>query len=362
MAKINQQSGNRRREMRLKSKINYYGALSAGIFLTAFFGELICHGAAIAADSAPDKTSVQDCLLMALETAPDGTTIDELRAQCQAEKLTSADEIDEGLLATRIYPDDENVMRPFTLMSHRANYFLMACYNKSPNNDPWREGSGDYNLNLDTVESQFQISIKMPLAVDLFENRVDIFGGYTVRSYWQVYNKDLSAFFRETNYSPEVWLQIRNEWSFWGIKNTVNGFGFVHQSNGRNEPISRSWNRLFATFVFEKGNLVFSIKPWYRIPEDKEDDNNPDLTDYMGHCEIVAAYKWNRNTFTVMSRNNLESGFDKGAVEATWSFPLGNYKYLKGYIQGFTGYGQSLIDYNSNESSVGIGFAITDFL
>ena len=119
--------------------------------------------------------------------------------------------------------------------------------------------------------------------------KLDIFSGYTVRSYWQTYNKDLSAFFRETNYSPEVWMQIHNDWSFWGIKNKMYGFGFVHQSNGRADPISRSWNRVFATFIFEKGNLAFSIKPWYRIPEDDEDDDNSDITDYMGHGEIAAA-------------------------------------------------------------------------
>jgi hypothetical protein len=78
---------------------------------------------------------------------------------------------------------------------------------------------------------------------------------------------------------------------------------------------------------------------------------------YVCHGETNAA-----DSAPDMSRNNLESGFDKGAVEAAWSFPLGNYKYLKGYIQGFTGYGQSLIDYDSKETSIGIGFAVTDVL
>jgi len=348
--------------MKLNSKKNYYGALRAGIFLTAFFGGLVCYGAATAAESSPDKTAVQDCLLRALETAPDGATIDELRAQCQAEKLTDDDNKDDSLLATRIYTDDENVLRPYTLMAHRPNYFLVACYNSDPNNDPFRDVIDDYDPDLDNVEAQFQVSIKVPLGVGLFNNKMDVFGAYTVRSFWQMYNKDLSAVFRETNHSPEVWTQFHSNWSFWGIKNTLNAFGFIHQSNGRNEPISRSWNRIFASFIFEKGNLVFSIKPWYRVPEDNEDDNNSDITDYMGHGEFQAAYKWHRNTFAVMTRNNLESGFDKGAVEATWSFPLGNYKYIKGYIQGFTGYGQSMIDYDSKETSIGIGFAMTDIL
>ncbi len=347
--------------MNLRNKI-YYRALGTGIFLAAFLGGLVCHDGAAAADSDPDKAAVQDCLFKALETAPDSTTIDELRAQCQAETLTYADTEDESLLASRIYTDADNVLRPFTLMAHKPNYILLACYNNSPNEDPWRKAVGDNNDELDNLETQFQVSIKIPLAIDLFDKKVDIFSGYTVRSYWQVYNKDLSAFFRETNYSPEAWVQFHNDWSFWGIKNTMYGFGFVHQSNGRNDPISRSWNRIFASFVFEKGNLAFSIKPWYRIPEADNDDDNSDITDYMGHGEIGAAYKWHRNTFAVLSRNNLESGFKKGGVEASWSFPLGNYKYLKGYIQGFTGYGQSLIDYDSKETSIGIGFAMTDFL
>jgi outer membrane phospholipase A len=36
------------------SKINYYGALRAGIFLAAFFWVYVFHGETTAADSAPD--------------------------------------------------------------------------------------------------------------------------------------------------------------------------------------------------------------------------------------------------------------------------------------------------------------------
>jgi len=328
-----------------------------------FLGVLLLWGINGAAFAADMDAAMQECLLKALETAPGSMTVDDLRAQCQAEQTAAVkQEEDEGLIEQRLYTDEENVLRAFTLMAHRPNYILLASYNPNPNNEPWREVSGDPNLELDDVEAQFQLSIKVPLGVDLFNNKMDIFAAYTVRSFWQVYNGDYSAPFRETNYEPEAWLQFRPDWTFWGIKNVANLIGFAHQSNGRNEPISRSWNRIFANFVFEKGNLAFSIKPWYRFSEDEEDDNNPDLTDYMGHFHILAAYKWRGHTFSIMSRNNLESGFSKGAVEGTWSFPLGSYKYLKGYVQGFTGYGQSLIDYNSYESSIGIGFAITDWL
>jgi len=47
-----------------------------------------------------------------------------------------------------------------------------------------------------------------------------------------------------------------------------------------------------------------------------------------------------------MARNNLESRFEKGAVELAWSFPFWDYPYLKRYSQSFNGYWESLIDYN----------------
>ena len=52
---------------------------------------------------------------------------------------------------------------------------------------------------------------------------------------------------------------------------------------------------------------------------------------------FLTAYKWRGHVFSILSRNNLESGFSRGSVEGTWSFPRGNYKYVKGYVQGFTG-------------------------
>ena len=96
--------------------------------------------------------------------------------------------------------------------------------------------------------------------------------------------------------------------------------------------------------------------------DDGEDADNPDLTDYLGHYELSASYKWDEHVFSVMSRNNLESGFEKGAVELSWSFPLGSWPYMKGYVQYFNGYGESLIDYNQRVNTIGIGISLTDWL
>jgi len=267
-----------------------------------------------------------------------------------------------GVVSERLRQDEQNVLEPFTLMAHKPNYILLATYNASGYNpDPYREQYKNPSLELDDTEAQFQVSIKTPLAIGLFDT-FDIYAAYTNRSFWQVYNDDISSPFRETDHEPEIWAQFNPNLEFHGFTNTANMVGFVHQSNGQGGVLSRSWNRIYANFVFEKDDLALAFKPWYRIPEADDDDDNPDITDYMGNYELRGAYKWGENVFSVMSRNNLQSGFSKGAVELSWSFPLGSYPYMKGYIQYFNGYGESLIDYNQYTNQIGIGFALTDWL
>lgn len=305
-----------------------------------------------------------NCMTATVNKVNDSMTIGELRLQCEKQLKDgtyTAQDKESSVMSERLRDDKEHVLQPFTLMAHKPNYILLGAYN-TYGYDPtvYREQFNDPSLDVDDTEAQFQVSVKVPLAVNLF-NMMDIYAAYTNHSFWQIYN-DNSAPFRETNHEPEGWLQFNTKWDFYGFTNTANMLGIVHQSNGRGGVLSRSWNRLYANFIVERGNLALSFKPWYRIQEDEIDDDNPDLTDYLGHYELRASYKWNDNVFSVMSRNNLESGFEKGAVELSWSFPLWDYPYLKGYVQYFSGYGESLIDYNNYVNKIGIGFAITDWL
>ena len=119
---------------------------------------------------------------------------------------------------------------------------------------------------------------------------------------------------------------------------------------------------MYADFVFERDNLALSIKPWWRIPENEKDDDNPDIDDFLGYGELRADYKWGNNTFGVMTRNMIESSFEKGTVELTWSFPLWHYDYFRGYLYYYNGYGESLIDYDQQSNTIGIGVSFTDHL
>ncbi len=328
-----------------------------------WFLSAVCLSGFMAPESGrADKVTA--CMSKMIEQASDATTIGELRASCAAQSAEKASTGQQQLSAidVRLERDRENVLKPFTLMPHKPNYMLLGAYNfdgydaelsRLHFNDPERQ--------FDDIEAQFQISLKIPLGINVFHS-FDVYAAYTNRSFWQVFNSEISSPFRETNHEPEAWIQFTPGREFLGFTNSANILGIVHQSNGRGGVLSRSWNRVYANFVFQRGNFVLGFKPWIRISEDSATDDNPDITHYLGHAELRAAYKWNKHVFSLMSRNQLESGFDRGALELGWSFPLGSYPYMKAYIQYFRGYGESLIDYNQHVNRIGIGVSLTDWL
>ncbi len=47
-----------------------------------------------------------------------------------------------------------------------------------------------------------------------------------------------------------------------GLRGRFVNVGFAHESNGRSEPLSRSWNRVVANLGFERGGFSFILKDW----------------------------------------------------------------------------------------------------
>lgn len=330
--------------------------------LLVFFISSVCFS-----QPAEISPALESCVQQKVLMAPDDMTVGEIRIQCQELVNTTeqavADDDKVDAAETREIVEAANVLRPFTLMAHRQNYILLAAHNfQGYSKEEFSDAFGGEDFSFKNTESQFQLSFKAPLAVNLFDRNIDIFAAYTARSFWQVYQKDISSPFRETNHQPEVWLEFHPQLKFYGFRSTVTSLGVTHQSNGRSSYLSRSWNSVFADLAFQNGNFLMSVRPWVRIPESIDNDDNPDLTDYLGHGELRFAYKYKDNVFSLMSRNNLESGFSRGAVEVGWSFPIPSYPYLKGYLQYFSGYGESLIDYDKYVNRIGIGFLFTDIL
>lgn len=266
-------------------------------------------------------------------------------------------------LADRWELTPETKRPKFTFRPYKPIYLLPIQATSDMNTRPCSEGGDPENcatqdFDLDDVEAKFQISFKTKMAEGLFGDNGDIWVGYSQSSRWQVYNGS-SAPFRETNYEPEVMMTFATPYEVLGWKVPMLGIAVNHQSNGRSDPLSRSWNRIIGMAALEKGGWIIGIRPWVRISEDDEDDDNPDIEDYVGRAEVMVNKRWNSHNFTLTVRNSLKVDDNRGSGMLEWTFPLSGY--LKGYVQLFTGYGESLIDYNHDQNTIGAGITLVDW-
>ncbi|OHB25498.1 MAG: hypothetical protein A2X84_10045 [Desulfuromonadaceae bacterium GWC2_58_13] len=253
--------------------------------------------------------------------------------------------------------DESGVRGRYTLIPHRDNYLMPLTYNGGQ--DQPAKGA-DYTIkDVDDHEVKYQISLKTKLWQDVLGQRMDLWFAYTQQSYWQLYNIDESAPFRETNYEPELLLSFHPRLKLFGIDVRTLNLGFNHQSNGRPEPLSRSWNRLVANLGLEKGAFTVELKSWYRVPESRDEDDNRDIDDYLGPGEIQSYYRWHDHRFGLMLRNNFQRGDNRSTFQVDWSFPVMEKVGL--YVQYFNGYGENLLDYNQHANRIGIGFILSDW-
>jgi phospholipase A1/A2 len=246
---------------------------------------------------------------------------------------------------------------------YAPNYFLFGRYTTDLNTAPFEPLVGNIlapGTELDSTEAAFQLSFKFRMwTTD--DRRWGAWAAYSQQSQWQLYNDSGNASrpFRETNYMPELILSYKPAVEWGGLQWNLLNLAFNHQSNGRSDTVSRSWNRLIASFGVETQNLGVLARLWWRLPESSESDDNPTISDYYGWGDLSAIYKWRGQSFSATIRGNPSTG--KGAGQFTWTTAplLGP---LRGYVKVFSGYGETLIDYNWNQTTFGIGVTLNDWL
>ncbi len=247
----------------------------------------------------------------------------------------------------------------FSLTAHNSTYILPLAYTSNPNSKPYDALPGSIDSDFDNLEVKFQISFRVPVNTHFFFKNSHLWFAYTQVSLWQLYDSSNSAPFRETNYEPEIiWSFLVNR-SLGDLKLTHVNLALNHQSNGRSEPLSRSWNRLYLETIWAHKKWAFSFRPWYRIPESRDDDDNPDIDDYMGHFDFRAAYKEEDHTFSTVIRSAMDEDGSNNFFELGYSFSI-NRKF-RGYIQYVNGYGETLIDYNHRNKRFSIGIMLNDW-
>lgn len=249
--------------------------------------------------------------------------------------------------------EQESTRNPFSITTHRLNYLFPVSYNAKPNAENFREITTDSDA--DRYEIKFQLSVKANLVEGVFGDAGDLYFGYTQRSWWQAYNTDASSPFRETNYEPELFIDFDNAWDALGWVNTRNRVAFNHQSNGRSDPLSRSWNRVYLESTFQRGDWAVTFAPFWRVPESASNDDNPDIERYMGYGDIHIAKRLNNNhEISALFRGNPGAGNYGTQIDYSWP-TFGN---LRGHIQYYYGYGESMIDYDDRVNRLSIGFSL----
>ncbi len=261
------------------------------------------------------------------------------------------------------------------LMGHYENYMLLGSHSTTKLTERhWTNGVDDTDTKgyeRDTNEAQFQLSIKTPLYNNFLGTGADLFSAYTQNSYWQVYDTDHSSPFRETNYMPELFLEWQPDKKLGNSQLKQIRFALIHQSNGQDVGQSRSWNRTEMFFLLQNDNINYGMHIWDRWDEEPKDsndltategDDNVGLEDYIGNQRYFVKYKSdNVNVMLVHQNDILEYDINKGNTKLDVTFPSINSNF-DFFIRYFTGYGESLVDYDVKVQRVSFGIMLSDWI
>ena len=124
-------------------------------------------------------------------------------------------------------------------------------------------------------DEKIQFSLKAQVL-----SAVPLYMGYSQLMMWDFFK--YSAPMRDVNYNPFFFYRLNHTLTSW------TDFGGEHESNGRDGPSTRSWNRVSIQHSWSNQNLYWSIKAWYPF---YFDNTNYDLPRYRGlwEFEVTAA-------------------------------------------------------------------------
>lgn len=246
--------------------------------------------------------------------------------------------------------EKKSVFHPFldNLSAYEPMYFLVGAH-------PGKE------------KSKFQLSFKYKLFNDAFDSQMvrgfmDGFHlAYTQTSYWDLSSD--SKPFDDTSYKPELFylmpkIDLNTPWiKAFGIKT-----GFQHESNGKDDIVSRSTNfayieSILAFSLTDKHFLAISPRIWAYVGNDN--DTNPDLYKYRGYFNLLAKIG---DPDGLVLETNTRWAEEGPSLQADLSYPLTslfqNKLNLYLHLQYFNGYAERLVEYQKKEEILRLGFSL----
>ena len=217
--------------------------------------------------------------------------------------------------------------------------------------------------------AKFQFSFKYRMISDsaMEEGRAPalrgLYFGYTQRSLWNI-NASSSPFY-DSSYMPELFYENLEPavnkpdgwWHWLGYQ-----AGVMHESNGRDELMSRSMNIAYVRPMlmvgrFDGWNLILAPRFFTYIGGLSD---NPTLTDYRGFSEVSAIFGKN-GKLAVAFTGRLGDGAHRGSVQFDVTYPLrAKLGDIASFflLQYFDGYGEGLLNFDERSSTWRAGFSL----
>lgn len=217
----------------------------------------------------------------------------------------------------------------------------------------------------DTYASQvkFRVSIRYKLSnLPLTKDAVaGVYATYAQQSLWNI--RDESAPFFDNNYRPGVFLYTPE------ITGAARAYaGVMHESNGREEPQSRGWNRLFGGITVGRVNhsrVSGGATVWHAFGLEQ---NNMTLRDYAGRGEAEVyvqpfATKGEPGLVTVHARTRLAgksliTNAELNLLLQPSSLPSFHWLSAAIHAQLFRGYAETLRVFDHRHTSFRLGLAL----
>ena len=208
----------------------------------------------------------------------------------------------------------------------------------------------------ESLDIKFELGMKFRLfpSIRELQGLAPVKFGYSQKSWWDI--SEASAPFKEHNYNPEIFWDFTENLAKPSNTPRLHIFdtiGFEHQSNGRDGLESRSWDRIYASRKLTLSEAwSWTFKYWQAM---NLGDYNEDIEDYLGNAEITTHL--NLNNWVQM---NLKSMLGRKSDKLSYQFdiivPMSRWVNSRFYISYHSGYGEALISYNKESSSLRAGF------
>lgn len=220
---------------------------------------------------------------------------------------------------------------------YKDNYFLVGT-------QPFHKPTA-YNSDV-----KFQISLGIRLTDAVLPWHTFLFLMYTQKTFWNVFQKSLPM--GDINFNPGIGISK----PFFSKNRYVGKITMLieHESNGRDGPESRSWNRIsFSGSTIIDEWLMVHAKFWIPIIDG---ENNRDILKYCGIYQsgLVLTTPDKKFSFGVTWVKRFGWNLNFNTIwEFTWR--VHKKSNLNLFAQYYNGYGESLIDYNVFHSMLRVG-------